>query len=67
MDWQPAELAPKDARRILLWSASWHHVLIGSCWWMQPNVTTWYDDHNRVIDPPTHWMPLPDPPAKAEE
>ena len=66
--WQPAEQGPKDGMRVLYYDAAQHRIFIGSCWWMQPDSTTWYDDELRVIDPPTYWHPLPlkpDPPVAA--
>ncbi len=49
--WLPIESAPKDGRPILLWHKGWHCICLG-----------------RRLDnyepQPTHWMPLPSPPAE---
>lgn len=53
--WQAIESAPKDGRPVLAWP-HYHMVRfspIGNCWWRSG---AW-------IDEPTHWMPLPAPPA----
>lgn len=54
-DWQPIETAPKDGRRIDVWShgrrltdAAWHQE------WQ-----TWATPYGRIVYEPTHWMPLP--------
>lgn len=79
MNWQPIATAPRDLNDVLLfWPFQGNKVVIGArnyrvshdgeaiiyenSWWMNT-------DHDRFIedayDPgPTHWMPLPDPPAR---
>lgn len=59
--WRPIESAPKDGTTILAW------------WYWEPNdavTVRWDDDYRSWVDtsreiyhPPSHWMPLPDPPA----
>ena len=61
--WQPIETAPKDGRDLLVFEGS------GMCvanWddWKQRNGQTagWRDGQCYPVNP-THWMPLPQPPA----
>lgn len=77
MEWQPIETAPKDGNNLLLWmdrkdyraefccigrwSCTSVDHLLGSRWLCDDSckyawATGFYGD------PPTHWMPLPDPP-----
>ena len=74
MDWQPIETAPKDGTDILVWgsiemsSRSRPHVgtedIIRVCWsqggesWVVTSVQA-----DGWVPEPTHWMPLPAPPA----
>jgi hypothetical protein len=65
-EWQPIESAPRDGTPILLCHAtskmhagslpvlSGHWSRLSECWWSM--IT-----NDRVR--PSHWMPLPDPPA----
>lgn len=69
MTWHPIETAPKDGRLILLYpSRCWCDDVNSDCevgyWdhdfetWAAATSTRAEDYHG-----PTHWMPLPDPPA----
>jgi hypothetical protein len=69
MEWQPIETAPRDNTALLLWWPEWwHHAHPGYFKHFQ-----WHSDKALVPFPsgsspepyegPTHWMPLPDPPA----
>lgn len=69
MQWQPIETAPKDGSEVDLWTANgrvpdakwnakrsrWEEWGLGGFEQM-----TWVD----VDYPPTHWMPLPNPPEQ---
>jgi hypothetical protein len=58
MDWQPIETAPRDGTEILVWGGG-HDV--ASVWWQDGDEDVWFNGD--VIVHPTHWMPLPKPPA----
>ncbi|QIX20227.1 DUF551 domain-containing protein [Agrobacterium pusense] len=59
--WQPIESAPMD-ERILVWCAYLEDTVFAEI--RRPDgVVTGYDDSHYVIDRPTHWMPLPEPPT----
>jgi hypothetical protein len=65
--WQPIETAPKDERAILVYCPAKIVTIITAAFW--------HRDYNRwqlaftglskepTVIEPTHWMPLPDPPA----
>jgi hypothetical protein len=69
-EWQPIETAPKDGTRILGYDATdaddTQPQIV--CWLGIPDKPGWYItfDHTPcngdVWKPPTHWMPLPQPP-----
>jgi hypothetical protein len=67
MDWQPIETAPTDQEKILVacvfddGSVQMH---VASRW--AGGWGTWgFHSYQPIIDPaPTHWMTLPEPPAK---
>lgn len=63
MNWQPIETAPKDGTDIVLYHRLWEgYVRHGCCrdgvWIAECGKTGWY----AVGIPPSHWMPLPEPP-----
>jgi hypothetical protein len=65
MDWQPIQSAPKDGTYILLTAFVINRWRVGE--------GRWFDDEDHPDDPglwsnfghwePTHWAPMPDPPA----
>ena len=65
-EWQPIETAPKDGTEVLVWSehggvesAYWEAGCYGHSGW------TIYQIRTEIAEPdfpPTHWMPLPEPP-----
>ena len=69
-EWQPIETASKDGAPVLGWSPEWgmrQPELIGWLDSFRYERAGWYTlDHHRFTKQPTHWMPLPDPPALAQ-
>jgi hypothetical protein len=62
LQWQPIDTAPKDGTTILGWECD-EILLVAYCvddkWiWMN-----FMSDHTSWSPNPTHWMPLPAPPA----
>ena len=61
--WQPIETAPLN-REIILWNgeevtSGWHSMALG--WASAFEIGS---EHGLdMVPPPTHWMPLPNPPA----
>jgi hypothetical protein len=68
--WQAITTAPMDGRRILLYGvAGFGETSSGAGYWDRDPVEEggqcWRDDMGQLIEPPpTHWMPLPDPPTQ---
>lgn len=67
MNWKPIETAPKDGTIVLLgWDDDCHIPSVG-CFnvnkglWYCDRQWRWEDGHMKEC-PPTHWMPLPEPP-----
>ena len=62
--WQPIETAPKDGSTILYSAGGW---VCAGCWHIREE--QWREHNNFPSDSwgtedyPTHWMPLPSPPA----
>lgn len=59
--WQPIETAPRDGTRVLLYREEWDHPeIIG--WWAAAYqcFRSWPGE---PWAQPTHWRPLPPPPA----
>ncbi len=59
--WQPIETAPKDGSQVLVWDDGAMFI----SWWNEEE-HAWIDN-GPVQPPPTHWMPLPPPPAAQGE
>lgn len=61
-DWQPIETAPKDGTLIIGCLAPWDYVNV--VYYTKVDGTlNWFNPCDEVICNPTHWMPLPEPPA----
>lgn len=58
MEWLPIETAPKDCD-FLAYEDGFFYV--GSMGWEENGVPVWWNGDHRIE--PTHWMPLPNPPA----
>ena len=69
MDWQPIETAPKDGTVVLL--AGCRKPVAAA--WLEDEIDYWHVDDNKLGPfalggpAPTHWMPLPKPPAARSE
>lgn len=65
-EWQPIETAPKDGTRIVLatsdtaYAGRWAESQYIGMWWMSGDYVAAFSKMN----PPTHWMPLPQPPKE---
>lgn len=77
MNWQPIETAPKDGCVIMLWCGDVDFGYYSKAGWRICNNGDYRDgghgqdylcgtDHHSQYAPPTHWMPLPEPPKDAE-
>lgn len=60
-EWQPIETAPEDGTPILAWSDEGVSYV---CWGLN-GIWTFFQNHrgDKFHFRPTHWMPLPTPPA----
>lgn len=68
MTWQPIETAPKDGTRILVCQRVGyraHRPVVIARWHQPANVQMAgsFIGDGGAVDHPTHWMPVPDPPA----
>lgn len=71
-DWRPIETAPKDGRVILAWSVGANDSEAQLMWWDgEPDdglEAYWCVNYEgKTSLDPTHWMPLPEPPAKGPQ
>ncbi len=68
--WRDIESAPKDGTRILLFATKWSSDPIFTAHWScfrdSPEKDNWLDDRGSFMDhrEPSHWMPIPSPPAE---
>jgi hypothetical protein len=64
-DWRPIDTAPRDGTFLLLFAASGDAVS-AICPFQVARWThdSWESEDSRLIERPTHWMPLPPPPAR---
>lgn len=58
--WQPIETAPRDETEVLLYAAAGVFSDTGLGYW---DGKMWSCGWNKEFRNPTHWMPLPTPPA----
>lgn len=70
-EWQPIESAPKDGAYIMVYPPTFNNVVSCASWdedkyarfprpfWRRTDSNKIYDSRST---PPTHWMPLPEPP-----
>lgn len=65
-EWKPIETAPKDGSAVLLWAdvKTWTGEEVPVTGWFTIGSCKWVS-HGDWLKP-THWMPLPAPPAKAQ-
>lgn len=67
--WQPIETAPKDGTRIICWGPN---LKVAECEWRYEakrgfsEMRGWFRSNQCPEVQPTHWMPLPPPPAAVE-
>lgn len=66
-EWQPIETVPKDGRKVVLGRfvkqcPHGHAGRIEIDKWRGGNPWLGFGRFNEQYWPPTHWMPLPDPP-----
>lgn len=65
-EWQPIETAPKDGTPILGWWGLDRYFRGAVVRWVDPSrgwELSWSGE--RLVDPPTHWQPLPPPPKRS--
>lgn len=59
-EWQTIETAPKDGNEFLALVLDEHHIMV---WDLDEQ--DWFEANSQsIIGVPTHWMPLPEPPAR---
>lgn len=58
VEWQPIETAPKDGTAILIYHQRADAQAVAA-----PVIGGWFVPRGGPVKNPTHWMPLPEPPA----
>lgn len=67
-EWQPIETAPREQGRGILVFCADSRCSLTACWWDDRWEHFTEHANNTEIPRPSHWMPLPAPPApKTEE
>ena len=70
--WQPIESAPKDGTWVILYDAEQYHPVHVRNWRTAETngrlISGWWDEYSqyRPSFRPTHWKPLPHPPAASD-
>ena len=65
--WQPIETAPRTTTARLVWCPERQNIH-SVTWWAQENNWAIFGGGGRILmETPTHWRPLPDPPAAEAE
>jgi hypothetical protein len=61
-EWQPIETAPKDGTDVLVWWPDWmaQPIRVAN---FEVRHRCWVTGSGSSAQPPTHWMPLPQPPS----
>lgn len=65
MDWRPIETADRGPTRkaILAWFPAIQCTLT-IIWDKHDQCWTYFGGHERTLEEPTHWMPMPPPPTQ---
>ena len=70
--WKDIDTAPTDGTAILLWPYSYANIWRGRAnaevilGFYNEESDSWFNPEERTAFEPTHWMPLPEPPAEGE-
>ena len=63
MEWQPIETAPKDGTSVIIFVDGLQIVAFWGCTGWELNAPLFELFYPEIYGEPTHWMPLPAPPA----
>jgi len=69
-EWRPISEAPRDGEIIIMYGKSRHAAFdtVGTGHWYRPGKRFVWDNYlGDEPRPPTHWQPLPEPPAGADK
>lgn len=71
-EWQPIETAPEDLTEVIIFCPEYGVTVAQFELYAKPpfwSVDTWDLSTDHEVEParPTHWMPLPAPPASGEQ